>query len=52
MTAPWLLFLTVTLGLVSGGGVAILTAPTAWVVEGRNAPRIMQAQACAMEVLQ
>lgn len=48
MTAPWLLFLTVTLGLVSGGGAAILTAPTTWIVEGRNATRIMEAQTCAL----
>ena len=51
MTAPWLLFLTVALGLISGGGLAILTAPTAWFVTGMDAPQIMQAQTCALAVL-
>lgn len=52
MTAPWTLFIGLTLGLLSGGGVAVLTAPTAWVVKGQNAARIMQAQTCALAVLQ
>ena len=52
MTAPWLLFLTVTLGLISGGGLAILTAPMAWFVTGLDAPRIIEAQTCALSVLQ
>lgn len=51
MTQPWLLFLCVTLGLIAGGGTEILSAPTQWLVEGRNAPRIMQAQVCALEAL-
>ena len=51
MTAPWLLFLMVTLGLLSGGGLAILTAPTAWLVTGMDAPQIMRAQTCALAAL-
>ncbi len=51
MTQPWTLFICLTLGLLSGGGAAILTAPTAWVTTGLDAPRIMQAQTCAIQDL-
>ena len=52
MTQPWLLFICLTLGLVSGGGADVIAAPVRWVTSGMDAPRIMQAQTCAMEVLQ
>jgi hypothetical protein len=51
MTAPWLLFCTLTLGLLAGGGVAVIAAPTAWLVSGLDAPEISRALTCAVAVL-
>lgn len=51
MTQPWLLFLAVALGLLSGGGIEVIAAPTAWLTSGMDAPRIMRAQVCAVEAL-
>lgn len=51
MTQPWLLFLCVTLGLIAGGGVEVIAAPTRWLVSGLDAPRIIEAQVCALEAL-
>lgn len=48
MIAPWLIFVFVTLGLLAGGGVEILAAPTDWVVRGTDAVTIMRAQTCAV----
>lgn len=51
MTQPWLLFICLTLGLISGGGADVIAAPVRWVVSGMDAPRIVQAQVCAIEGL-
>lgn len=51
MTQPWLLFICLTLGLIAGGGAAVITAPVAWVVAGMDAPKITTAQQCAVEDL-
>ena len=45
------MFAFLVLGLIAGGDVAVVGAPTAWVTSGLDAPRIMQAQACAIETL-
>ena len=50
MWFPWM-FAFLVLGLIAGGDVAVVGAPTAWVTSGLDAPRIMQAQACAIETL-
>lgn len=51
MTQPWLLFLAVALGLLSGGGIEVIAAPTAWLTAGMDAPKIIRAQQCAIETL-
>ena len=49
MIAPWLIFAFGVLGLIVGGGVEVIQAPTEWFVRGMDAPTIQQAQACAID---
>jgi hypothetical protein len=51
MTQPWLLFICLTLGLIAGGGTAVITAPTHWLTAGMDAPEIITAQQCAVSDL-
>lgn len=44
-------YVAVVCGLIAGGGGAIFAAPTAWITAGLDAPRIMQAQQCAISNL-
>lgn len=52
MTQPWMFFVFVTLGLIQGGGIDVLQAPVRWLVSGMDAPTIMEAQTCALAVLE
>ena len=52
MINPWLAFVAITLGLLQGGGVAVLQAPTRWLLTGLDAgDRVMPALACAVAAL-
>jgi hypothetical protein len=50
MFFPWM-FAFLVLGLVAGGGIEVIAAPTRWATSGLEAPRIMEAQVCALEAL-
>jgi hypothetical protein len=52
MTAPWLLFLSVTLGLIAGGGTEAVQAPVRLWTASMAATDIIPAQVCALAVLQ
>lgn len=52
MIAPWIFFAFGVLGLISGGGIAVLSAPAAWFVSGvQNAPPIIAGQVCVINAL-
>lgn len=44
-------YVAVVCGLLAGGGTAIFAAPTHWLTAGLDAPRIMQAQTCAISTM-
>ena len=50
MFFPWM-FTFLLLGLISGGGIAILQAPTDWVTRGLDAPQIMEALQCVTSTM-
>lgn len=50
MYFPWM-FAFLAIGLLAGGGVAVVAAPTRWLTAGMDAPTIMQAEACVISTL-